>query len=120
MNEVSNATVPSPALCERLGLVNHARQFDLYDPHGALDSICIFRDQDETSVRFLYMREDLLSRYANETGQTLSWLVWGERTPRPGTSGDLQDMVPRVVCSTHAHIHKRSYVWEGQVREVSY
>ena len=27
--------VPSPAMCERLGLISHAQQFDLYDSEGA-------------------------------------------------------------------------------------
>ena len=115
-NELS-AKVPSPAICERLGLVNHARQFDLYDRHGALASVCILRDQDEIQANLAYMREDLLSRYTSETAQALSWMVWGERTPRPGASDSLIDKIPRDVYSSHAHIHKQSYIWNGHAPE---
>ena len=117
VGNVLTATVPSPALCERLGLVNHTRQFDLYDGHGALASICIFRDQGEIRAQFAYIREDLLNRYASETGQIFSWLVWGERTPRPGVSEDLIGRIPRSVYSSHAHIHKQSYLWNGHAPE---
>ena len=113
VNNVLTATVPSPAMCERLGLVNHARQFDLYDSQGAFASICISHDQDEIYAKFAYMREDLLNRYASETAQAFFWLVWGERTPRPGASENLIDKIPRGVYSSHAHIHKQSYVWNG-------
>ena len=113
VNNVLSATVPSPALCERLSLVNHARQLDLYDTHGELASICILGDREENHTRLVYLREDLLNRYASETAQAFAWLVWGERTPRPGVARDLMDKIPRSVYSEYAHIHKQSYVWNG-------
>lgn len=117
VNNVLTATVPSPALCERLRLVNHARQLDLYDNHGEIASVFIFNDQDASHATFAYMREDLLVRYASETAQAFAWLVWGERTPRPGASENLIDKIPRDVYSSYAHIHKQSYVWNGQAPE---
>ena len=110
VNDVLTATVPSPALCERLGLVNHARQFDLYDHYGGLASICIFRSQDQIRARFVYIRKDLMNRYTTETAQDLAWLVWGERTPHPGAPTKLIDGIPRSVYSSYAHIHKQSYL----------
>ena len=118
VNQVGSAMVPSPALCERLGLMSHAQQFDLYDPEGAIASICLISKQGKTSTSLLYMREDLLSRYATETDQTIGWLVWGERTPSYAAWERTEKEIPRNVYSRHLHIHKRSYVWNGRVPEI--
>ena len=118
VNQAGSAMVPSPALCERLGLINHAQQFDLYDSEGAIASICLIRKQDKISSQLLYMREDLFNRYAAETGQAIGWLVWGERTPSHAASERLRGKIPQDVYSEYAHIHKRSYVWNGQVTEI--
>ncbi len=118
VNQAGSAMVPSPALCERLGLINHAQQFDLYDSEGAIASICLIRKQDKISSQLLYMREDLLNRYAAETGQTIGWLVWGERTPSYAAWERIEGKIPQDVYSEHAHIHKRSYVWNGEVTEI--
>ena len=113
VNDVLTVRVPSPALCERLDLINHARQFDLYDTNGALASICISANQEDIHARLVYMREDLLLQYANETAQAFSWLVWGERTQRPGASDNLLDRIPQDVFSSYTNIHKQSYAWIG-------
>ena len=118
VDQVGSATVPSPALCERLGLMNHAQQFDLHDSEGATASICLIRRQDKNSSRLLYMREDLFARYAAETGQTIAWLVWGERTPSYAAWERLEREILRNDYSKYAHIHKRSYIWNGQVPEI--
>ena len=118
VNQAGSAMVPSPALCERLGLINHAQQFDLYDSEGAIASICLIRKQDKISSQLLYMREDLFNRYAVETGQAIGWLVWGERTPSYAAWERIEGKIPQNVYSEHAHIHKRSYVWNGQVPEI--
>ena len=118
VNRVGSVVVPSPALCERLGLISHAQQFDLYDIEGALASICLVSKQGKTSTSLLYMREDLLSRYVSETDQTIGWLVWGERTPSYAAWERIEGKIPRNVYSRHFHIHKRSYVWNGFVPEI--
>ena len=64
------------------------------------------------------MRENLSSRYAAETDQTIAWLVWGERTPSYAAWRRLEGKIPQEVYSEYAHIHKRSYVWNGQVPEI--
>ena len=118
VDQVRSAMVPSPALCERLGLINHPQQFDLYDSEGSVASISLIREQGKTSTRLLYMREDLLNRYAAETGQNIAWLIWGERTPSYAAWRGLESKVVQDVYSENAHIHKRSYVWNGQVPEM--
>ena len=118
VNQVGTAMVPSPALCERLGLISHAQQFDLYDPEGAIASICLIRKQGKNIYQFLYMREDLLDRYVTETSQAIAWLVWGERLPSYSMWERLEGKIPQNVYSEHSHIHKRSYVWNAQVPEI--
>ena len=118
VNQVGSAKVPSPALCERLGLISRAQQFDLYDSEGAIASICLIRKLGRTSSRLLYMREDLLSRYAAETGQTIGWLLWGERTPSYAAWERTERKITPNVYSRYLHIHKRSYVWNGRVPEI--
>ena len=118
VNQVRSAMVPSPALCERLGLRSHPQQFDLYDSEGSIASICLIRKQGKTSIRLLYMREDLSNRYAAETGQAIGWLVWGERTPSYAAWERIEGKIPQNVYSEYAHIHKGSYVWNGQVPEI--
>ena len=118
VNQVRSAMVPSPALCERLGLISHPQQFDLFDSEGSIASICLIREQGKTSTRLLYMREDLLGRYAAETGQTIAWLVWGERIPSYAAWKRLEREVLQNVYSKYAHIHKRSHVWNGQRPEI--
>ena len=118
VNQVGSAMVLSPALCERLGIIGHAQQFDLYDSEGSIASIFLIREQGKTSTRLLYMREDLLDRYAAETGQAIGWLVWGERTPSYAAWERLEREILQNVYSKYAHIHKRSYVWNGQRPEI--
>ena len=118
VNKVGSAMVPSPALCERLALIRHAQQFDLYDSEGAIASVCLIREQGKISSRLLYLREDLSSRYAAETGQTIAWLVWGERTPSYAAWERIEGKIPRYVYSRYSHIHKQSYVWNGRVPEI--
>ena len=114
VNDVTNAMIPSPALCERLGLVNHSRQFDLYDRCGRPASISISRKHGGVTAHLFYIREDLLNQYGSETMQSLCWLVWGERTPNPALFRDGGIEVPRDIYSNYQHIHKRSYVWTGR------
>ena len=59
-----------------------------------------------------------MGRYAAETGQTIAWLVWGERTPSYAAWKRLGREILQNVYSKYAHIHKRSYVWNGQVPKI--
>lgn len=82
LNQVSGIDFLAPALCEKLGLVNHAGSFDLWDQSGRQASI--YREFD-VADRFggsslLYIRRDLLERYLAITEQVLVWIPWGERT----------------------------------------
>jgi hypothetical protein len=82
LNQVSGIDFVAPALCEKLGLVNHASTFDLWDRNGQQASV--YREFD-VAGRFgnssvLYLRQDLLEEYLALTGQVLVWIPWGERT----------------------------------------
>jgi hypothetical protein len=82
LNQVSGIDFLAPALCEKLGLVNHAGTFDLWDRSGRQASV--YREFD-VAERFgnsslLYLRQDLLEKYLSLTGQVLVWIPWGERT----------------------------------------
>jgi hypothetical protein len=82
LNEVSGIEFLAPALCEKLGLVNHNGTFDLWDEDGHRASV--YREFD-VADRFgnsslLYLRQDLLERYLSLTEQVLVWIPWGERT----------------------------------------
>ena len=82
LNEVSGIEFPAPALCEKLGLVNHNSTFDLWDRRSRQASV--YREFDVADrygkSRLLYLRQDLLERYLSLTDQTLAWIPWGERT----------------------------------------
>lgn len=82
LNQVSGIDFLAPALCEKLGLVNHADTFDLWDRSGRQASV--YREFD-VADRFgnsslLYLRLDLLEKYLALTKQVLVWVPWGERT----------------------------------------
>lgn len=82
LNQVSGIEFLAPALCEKLGLVNHNGTFDLWDQAGRQASV--YRGFD-VADRFgnsslLYIRQDLLEQYLSLTGQVLVWIPWGERT----------------------------------------
>jgi hypothetical protein len=82
LNQVSGIDFLAPALCEKLGLVNHAETFDLWDQSGGQASV--YREFD-VADRFggsslLYIRQDLLEQYLELTQQVLAWIPWGERT----------------------------------------
>ena len=82
LNQVSGIDFVAPALCEKLGLVNHAGTFDLWDRSGQQASV--YREFDVADrigkSRLLYLRQDLLEEYLALTGQVLVWIPWGERT----------------------------------------
>jgi hypothetical protein len=82
LNQVSGIEFVAPALCERLGLVNHNSTFDLRDRSGR--QATVYREFD-VADRFgksslLYLRKDLLEKYLSLTEQVLVWIPWGERT----------------------------------------
>jgi hypothetical protein len=82
LNQASGITFPAPAVCEHLGLRNHAGTFDLWDSHG--NRATIYREWETPdrygSSHLLYLRQDLLQNYLRHTDQILVWVPWGERT----------------------------------------
>lgn len=81
LNQGSNIMVLAPALCEQLRLSNRQSEWDLYDAEGRVATIYreFEADDDTTRSCLLYLRADLMQYYLTQTGQTLVWLLWGER-----------------------------------------
>ena len=71
----------APALCEKLGLVNHAGTFDLWDRSGrqATRLPRVRRGRPIRRLQLLYIRRDLLEKYLTLTKQVVVWIPWGER-----------------------------------------
>ena len=116
-NQVGGVYFLAPALCESLGLVNHARDVDLYDGDGKRATIFTRAESDDLGVdcRFLFIRSDLLDRYLRETDQRLIWFVWGERDLKseshPSQREEWSDVFQRF-----ENIHRRAHVWDRRRR----
>ena len=116
LNQNTGAKVPAPALCAALGLVNHARTLDLFDPNGRRANL--YRGVNQTGEMhgrgsLLYIRASLLRRYLRLTGQTLVWMVWGERNFTTG-SGMHEHEDVRAAWGDYHHIHRRFVRWESK------
>lgn len=112
LNQVSNITVPAPALCERLRLSHRQHEWDLYDRRQNLATMYreFKEDRDTFRSNFLYLRADLMAEYLARTNQSLVWFTWGERELEHST------LVARMhefddVHSRYVHIHRRSFSW---------
>ncbi len=106
VNQSVGGRVPAPALCEALGLVNHARRLDLYDGTGRPSSLCRrFGEESTSGGSLLFIRRSLMRRYLRQTDQRLVWMVWGERnfTAQSGLH-DQADI--RAAWGEYPHIHK--------------
>ena len=81
LNQESGISILAPAICNSLKLVNHAQEWDLHERNGCRATLYSEsrRTNDAFDIRLLYIREDLLKEYAEQTGQELVWFVWGER-----------------------------------------
>lgn len=112
VNQAGRIEVPAPALCERLGLVNHQGEWDLYDSAGSVASL--YRESksesDTYSSHLVYLRADLMSRYLRQTRQTLMWFNWGERGFEHRTTMEVMDEL-RAVFARYDHIHRHAEVW---------
>jgi hypothetical protein len=117
LNQVSGAIVPAPAICQHLGLVNRQGEWDLYNTASNLATI--YREfkveHDTFSSRLAYIRCDLVAGYLRETGQTLVWMLWGERDFHHRTGQELSDDL-RDLFSQNLHIHRRSSSWSPKAR----
>jgi hypothetical protein len=115
LNNASGILLPSPKLCQYLGLGYRPGQWDFHDAHGVSS---LYRDLGTEGIslsgRLAYLRADLLQRYLDETNQALVWLMWGERGQHyRGHSNDEGDNYH--IYKEHKHIHKRSTVWQNGV-----
>ena len=117
-NQVSGAFFLAPALCESLGLVKHARSFDLYDGDGKRATVYTKAKSVDVGVecRFLFIRTDLLNQYLRATDQQLIWFVWGER------DFETENLIPQMdqysdVFQRYGNIHRQAHVWDYRHQE---
>lgn len=112
LNQVSNITLPSAALCERLNLWIRQGEWDFYDQAGCMATL--YREFSTTHASrpcdLLYMREDLLARYLKQTRQVLVWLIWGERDLEYETYERLQDQV-QDLWIRHKNLYRHRLWW---------
>ena len=120
LNQVRGVSIPAPAICSLLKLVNHAREWDLYERDGRRATLYVEsrRVNDAFDIRLLYIREDLLRKYAEHTSQELVWSVWGERELDYDVLMSLQDELSGIF-QRYQHIHRRAYVWHRHTGTVS-
>jgi hypothetical protein len=85
LNATTGVFLPTPKLCHRLKLKSIRNSFDLYDAKNR--PATLFRRfgnyKDEERSVMLFLRKDLLERYAEQTKQEIVWLCWGERGFHP-------------------------------------
>ena len=112
LNQVGGITIPAPALCERLRLSNRQGEWDFYDRAGRVATIYreFKADGDAFGSNLLYLRADLMTDYLAATGQTLVWLLWGERGIEHRVL-EAQTSEVSEALSEYSHIHRRSSTW---------
>lgn len=111
LNQVGGTIVPAPALSEKLGLINHRGEWDLYDQAGRrATAYREFKGPNDTiRSHLLYIRADLMKRYLSSR-LDLVWLVWGERN---FNYMKFNSELVRDAFVGHAHIHRYSSKWES-------
>jgi len=111
LNQVGLTNVLAPALADRLHLVNHAREWDLYDQQG--QRATVFARSSEPKgweSRLFFLREDLLNTYLRDTNQSLTWFVMGERDFATDVLLASRDAFADVF-QRYQNVHKQAYRW---------
>jgi hypothetical protein len=104
LNRASGAAVPSRDFAERFRLRGQPQTFDWFEPDGRRASISC-RPDEPWEGQLLYVRGDLLRRYAESSSSAFAWIAWGERQIlRDELPGD-----PAIVEAIHnnANLHRR-------------
>lgn len=79
LNQV-NFYLPTPWFCEEFGLNPRMRSISLFDRSGVRATAFVKdRENGSDSTTLLYVKEDLLKRYAEKRGKRIVCLSWGER-----------------------------------------
>jgi len=113
LNQVSGTILLAPALCEKLDLVNHRGEWDLYERSGRRATIYREFNAGERGPRshLLYLRADLMTKYLS-TELELIWLVWGERNFHfTASNSALRGAFAKV---GHEHIHRYARTWQSE------
>lgn len=79
LNRAGANPVPSKRLASELGLYGRPQSFDLVEVNGQVASRTLQAPPQFSEGYLLYLREDLLQRYAHERQRTFVSLAWGER-----------------------------------------
>jgi len=108
LNKDTGAHLPAPAVCQALGLVNHARTLDLYSSNGRRASLfrAVIPKKGLGRGSLLYIRKSLLVRYLRSTNQKFVWMIWGERGFTTG-SGLHESAAVQSAWGSYRHIHRR-------------
>lgn len=113
LNQAGGATVPAPALCQRMKLMKWGAGWDFYDQRGR--KATVYRKWKLNPERYhsdvLYVRKDLLKKYLKSTRQVLVWLMWGERGFDYPTLRQSESLI-RAASTGFGFIHRRSKTWE--------
>jgi hypothetical protein len=115
LNQVSGTYVPSPSLCDFLGLTARQGEWDLFDRDGRRATLYreFKTDRDMYGSKWLYIRRDLLAHYLSHKDRSLVWLVWGERGFEARTSIALQNS-DRYLYMGAENFHRSSFQWDPQ------
>ncbi len=115
LNQASGITILAPALCEHLRLLNRQGEWDLYDYRGNIATLYreFKTEHDSFPGNLMYLRADLMTDYLKQTGQTLVWLVWGERGFDHRTTMGMNTRF-QGVYSEYKHIHRYGSSWGPQ------
>ncbi len=94
-NHIANVYVPSPSLCEHLGLHNHQGEWDLFDRNNSPASLfrVLKNEQGTVSGHLAYLRFDLLGDYLEERELIPLWLFSGDRSFRSRSLMPLLDEI---------------------------
>jgi hypothetical protein len=119
MNQVGPIYVPAPALCQSLKLVNHAREWDLFDGDGQRATLFVKLECEGTGLdcHLLFLRQDLLNRYLTNASRELVWFVWGERDLKWDALQANRDEWSEIF-QRYENIHRCVYVWNADMSSV--
>ncbi|MFN8391797.1 MAG: hypothetical protein U0136_16025 [Bdellovibrionota bacterium] len=81
-NNYSGFHVPSPVICDTLGLLPYRREIELRDEFGKKATAYREREGSDNNSNFLYLRSDLLDKLLQALDCSLVMMMWGERRVR--------------------------------------
>ncbi len=108
LNQAGNTLVPSRDFSDALQLRGLPQVFHQAEPDGSPAALS-YAAPPRFNGKLLYLREDLLARYAQ--GRTLIWFLWGERQLRPYPSPAPQWLVHAQRSDAEVWRHIARHQW---------